>query len=45
MSLAGYIDPFGKHPKAFTIIINGNKSVGNEYMELEKTILQQIIDM
>ena len=45
MSLAGYIDPFGKHPKAFTIIINGNKSVGNEYMELERTILQQIIDM
>ena len=45
MSLAGFIDPYGKHPKAFTIIINGNKSVGRDYLELESDLIQQMIDL
>ena len=39
VSLAGFIDPYGKNPKAFTIIINGNKHVTKDYFSIEKSLL------
>ena len=45
MSLAGYIDPFGKNPKAFTIIINGGKTVGQTYLEVEEDLIQELVHL
>lgn len=42
VSLAGFIDPYGKNPKAFTIIINGNKNVTKDYFSIEKSLLTAI---
>ena len=43
--LIGFIDPYGKNPKAFTIIINGNKSVARDYFSIEKSLLSHLINM
>lgn len=41
-ALVGYIDPFGQHPKAFTLMINGNKQVHKDYLKQEPSLLKQI---
>ena len=44
-AIAGYIDPYGKQPKAFTLLINGNASIQKNYLEIEPLLLQQINTM
>lgn len=43
-SIMGYIDPFGNHPKAFTIIINGNKTLNRLYLNLEPSLMRVIAE-
>lgn len=42
ISLAGYIDPHGPHPKAFTLIINGHKDIHKDYLAIETDLLEAI---
>ncbi len=41
-AIAGYMDPYGPKPKAFTLIINGNHATQKNYLEIEPSLLQQI---
>lgn len=45
ISLAGYIDPHGTHPKAFTLIINGHKDINKSYLAAEVELLQKISEL
>ena len=42
VTLAGYIDPFGKKPKTFVLMLNGNKTIHKDYEAIEDAIFAAI---